>query len=391
MIRARGISAACLLIFCFFLRSSHGVAANLHVGALRIHPYVSASAGYTDNVYLTETGEISDTFYVISPGVELILPVKRNAFILNYTADSYIYRERDEANRTIHNATGTLDLNPWKSLNILAKDEFTRGADPPDFEGDRTHPFIWNSPSIDAGYNITSSLAVGVGYKYEAKRYDRRLDQIDDYEGNGLQGRLYYRILPKTSLVVVYHYGVRDYDNRELEDNYSNRLEGGVTWEIGGKSTGTVRVGYMQTDYHRLDRSDDALSYLINLTYQLRPKTTVSLEGVRQIMDTSRADRNLLFSNDHVSTQILGTLSHRYRKLTGRLRAGYIHDDYLHDDIGLGEKRRDDLFTGGFAIDYGLRKWLSLGGSYRYTRLNSNFETEGYTENMFLIYLSLIL
>jgi len=391
MARGRGIPLTCLVVLCFLFSFSHGYAGNLHVGALRIHPYASVGVGYTDNVYLTHTAEVSDTYYLVSPGIELVLPVKKHSFSLNYTADHYTYRERDNADRTIHNATGIADLNPWRRLNIQIRDAFTRGEDLPDFEGGRSSPFIWNSPSIDASYDITSRLAVGAGYQHGTKRYDRSIDQIDDYEENGVSGRFYFRILPKTSLVMVYHYEARDYDERPTQDNDSHRLEGGVTWEITPKSTGTVRVGYMQTDYHRLDRTDGAFSYLVNLIYQLRPKTTVSLEGVREILDTSLADRNLLFGNDYVTTQIAATLSHRYRKFTGRLRAGYIHDDYLHDDLGSGKKRKDNLFRGEFGINYAPRKWLNLGGSYRYTRLNSNFEIEEYTENVFLFFLSVIL
>ncbi|MBW2122660.1 MAG: outer membrane beta-barrel protein, partial [Deltaproteobacteria bacterium] len=127
------------------------------------------------------------------------------------------------------------------------------------------------------------------------------------------------------------------------------------------------------------------------ITHRLRPKTTLSVEGVRRILDTSRADRNLAFGSGYVSTQIRATLSHRYRKLTGRLKVGYIHDEYLHDDSGLGKKRKDDLYTGELSVDHALRRWLRLGGAYRYTRLNSNFPAEEYGENTIMIYVSLIL
>ena len=391
MARTKGILSACGMVLWLLVPSSNGTAGDIGVGSLSVHPYVSASVGYTDNVYLTKTRETSDTFYLISPGVKLILPIERHTVSLDYTVDSYIYREQDEADRTIHNVTGVLDLNPRKSLNVQIKDMFTRSEDPPDFKGGRTSPFIWNSPSIDASYDVSSRLGLGAGYRYETKQYDRSVDRIDDYDDNAVSGRLYYRIFPKISFVTFYQYENRGYDKRRREDNDSHRVEGGVTWRIGPKSTGTARVGYMRTDYDRLNRTDEDLSYFVNLTQQLRPKTTLSIEGVRQILDTSRADRNLVFSNDYVSTQIAGTLSHRYRKLTGRVRVGYIQDDYLHDDIAAGRKRKDDLFRAEFGVDHALRKWFTLSGSYRYSCLNSNFKTEEYEENTFLIYCSLVL
>jgi hypothetical protein len=191
--------------------------------------------------------------------------------------------------------------------------------------------------------------------------------------------------------VTFYGYQVRDYDSRPSDDSDSYRVEGGISWKISAKSRGTARAGYMQADYPRLDRTDDAISYAVDLTHELRPKTLFFLEGVREILDTSRADDNLGFSNSYVSTQVSATLTHRYRKLTGRLKAGLIRDEYLHDDIASGKERRDHLFTGEFGVDHVLRKWLTLGGSYRYSRLNSNFDTEEYTENIFLFHVSLIL
>jgi hypothetical protein len=385
------IRSACFLILFIVAGTPIGMAENIHVGSLAIHPYVSASAGHTDNLYLTETEEISDTFYLISPGVRLLLPFRKHVLSLDYTLDHYKYTDQDNADRTVHNVTGSVALNPWRTLNIQFQDLFTRSADPPDFEGDQAHRFVWNWSSVEATYDITRRLALGVGYEYAIKRYDRSLDRVDDYDDNGLSGRFYMRILPKTSLVVAYTYRNREYEERPREDSDANRLEGGITWDIGAKSSGTVLVGYMRTDYPRLDRTDSALSYSINLTHQLRPKTTLSLEGVRAILDTSFADRNLVFSNAYVSTQISGNLTHRYRKFTGRLKAGYIQDEYLYDDVGVGKKRKDQLFRGEFGIDYALRKWLRFGGSYRYTRRDSNFDGEEYQENLFLVTLSLIL
>jgi hypothetical protein len=390
MMRANGVVKACLVILCLLYPLSNSFAEGLRVGSLGIYPFISGSIGHTDNLFLTETDEESDTFFVLSPGIRLILPRERYAFNFDYTLDHYTYNDRDNADRTIHNATAVLDLNPWRRLDIEIKDAFTRGEELPNFREGRTSKYIWNSPSIDAAYDITSRLALGAGYAYATKTYDRSVDQIDDYDDNALSGRLFFRILPKTSLVLVYQYLDREYDQRGVDDNESNLLEGGVTWEFGDKSTGTVRAGYMSTDYDRLSRTDETFTYYINVIHQLRPKTTLTVEGVRAILDTSRSDENLLFSNDYVSTQIAGILAHRYRKFTGKLRVAYINDDYLHADVGT-RKRKDDLLRVEVGLDHALRKWLKLGGSYRYTNLNSNFEAEEYTENAFLFYLSLIL
>jgi hypothetical protein len=391
MTRLKGKLAGCLLIALFLLTQSHGIAGNIHLGSLRIHPYVSGSAGYTDNVYLTKTRTKSDSFYLLSPGVKLTLPIEKHAINVDYTVDRYVYKEQDEANRTVHNATGTLDLNPGNALKIQVRDTFTRSEDPPDFKEDRTSPFVWNKAAVDGIYDITNRLAVGLGYEHGTKRYDRSIDRIDDYDEDSFSGQIYVKVFPKMSLVTFYQYQDRDYDRRKPVDSETHRIEGGIAWKIGPKSTGTARVGYTESDYDQLNRTDDSLSYFVSLTHQLRPRTILSVEGIRLIMDTSQADDNLPFSNAYVSTQITGTLSHGYRKFTGRVKGTYIQDDYLYDDLGLGKKRHDDLFRAEFGIDHAIRKWFTWGGIYRYSRLNSNVKTEEYEENTFLIHVSLIL
>lgn len=390
MARMSSILLACLLILSFLCSVPPGLAEEMRPGSFRIHPFVSGSVGYTDNVFLTESGEESDTFFLFSPGIKLIVPFERVLFDLDYTLDYYSYSEWNEADRAVHTARGTVDLKPWRSLDIRIKDTFTRGEDPPNLKGDRTSPFVWNSPGVDVSYDLSGRVALGAGYEYVSKSYDRSADQIDDFQENGLSARVYYRILPKTSLVVGYWYRARDYDERPLNKSDSNRVEGGITWKAGAKTVGTARVGYMETDFDKLNRTDSALSYSLDVTHRLRPKTTVALKGAREILNTSAADRNLTFSNSYLSTQIAGTLTHRYRKLTGRLTLGYIRDEYLYDDIASGEKRKDDLFRAEFGLEHALRKWLRIGASYRYIRLNSNFKASEYTENAFLGYVSLV-
>ena len=391
MDRSKVFQIAGLVVVFLFFHFSGAFAENIRIGSLAVHPFVTGSVGYSDNVFLTDDDEESDVFFLLSPGVRFTLPSERYAFNLDYTLDYYDYTDLDKADRLIHNATGVIDLNPYRRLDIRIKDEFTRGADPPDFEGGKIARYYWNSASVDGTYDITSRLAVGAGYEYAFKSYDRDRFETDDYDQNNLLGRFYYRVLPKTSLVLAYRYEDRDYDNRSDTDSETNRLEGGVTWEFGAKSVGTVLVGYMVRDYDDLDRDDDAFSYSVNITHQLRPKTTLTLEGVREVQDTSTADENIEFSNSYTSTQIGATLAHRYRKLTGRLGLRYIHDDYNHDDIDAGKDRDDDLFIGEVGLDHAFRTWLKVGGTYRFTTLNSNFDEQEYTENSFLIYLAVIL
>jgi hypothetical protein len=74
MIRPKGIVLVWVLITCLFFLVSTSEAEKVDLSDLKIHPFISTSVGYTDNLFLTETDKESDTFFVLSPGIQLLLP-----------------------------------------------------------------------------------------------------------------------------------------------------------------------------------------------------------------------------------------------------------------------------------------------------------------------------
>ncbi len=147
----------------------------------------------------------------------------------------------------------------------------------------------------------------------------------------------------------------------------------------------------MQTRYHVIDRADDAVYASANISHELTSHITISLTGIRSIFDTSNADDNIEFSTSYVSSQVTARLQHTYRKFTTSIGGDYIFDRYLHDDLGGGGKREDQVWRGSAGIDYQMQRWIKLGVNYRYTNLNSNFDTEDYGENLVAFFVGLSL
>jgi hypothetical protein len=391
-----GLRFACIgLILIAFLGFPAKVCGEIRLGPFRITPYVTGKGTYTDNVFLTQRSEKSDFYYSILPGVNVrIRPIGRHYFYLDYEADISTYDKYTEANTFTHSADAGLDLNLPRGFGVKVGNKITQGADPPDFEGDKDAKYIKNVSRIAVSKNFFDRFGIDVRYSHEFKDYDRSRDEVDNFNTNTVGGTFRFRILRRTSALVDYVYSITDYRKRRranVENNYSNRLNTGIMWDITEKTRGSVKGGYIRTDYYRVDRDDDALFASANISHELTSHITVALEGIRSIFDTSNADDNIQFGTSYVSSQVRTKLRHTYRKFTTNLRGEYIHDKYLHDDSNFGRKRKDDVWRGSVGVDYGMQRWLKFGVKYRYTDLDSNFDSEDYRENLVAFHVGLSL
>ncbi len=382
-----------LVVLAFFGFPWEIYGGDLHIGPLRITPYVTASGRYTDNVFLTKSNKKSDFSYSTLPGVKLRLPtLGRYGFRFSYEADYAQYDTYHEANYLIQSADAALDLNLPMRLGIKIGDKITSGADLPDFEGDRKARYISNIARIGTSYTFFDRFNLGLNYSHELKDYQRSEDEIDNFDTHALGGELRFRILARTSTLLEYIYSTTDYrKDRVNENNYSNRINAGITWDITAKTNGTVRGGYVEKVYYVLNREEDAVFASADISHELTSRTIISLKGIRTVLDTSQADDNIDFSSSYLSNQVTATLSHTYRKFTGGIGGDFIHDRYLHDDLLAGERRRDTVWRGFASIDYHMQRWIKLGVKYRYTTLDSNFDTKDYVENLGIFFVGLTL
>ncbi len=72
-------------------------------------------------------------------------------------------------------------------------------------------------------------------------------------------------------------------------------------------------------------------------------------------------------------------------KLTGSLNAAFTDDQYKGGAVTVGSEtknREDGYYSGGVALVYAFRKWLSTQLGYVYTKKNSNFSAYGFDSNM---------
>jgi hypothetical protein len=372
------------LIVTALLGFPYGTYGSIRLGPLNITPYVITRGSYTDNVFLTKRNQKADFYFSVLPGLKFRLrPIGRHGFYLNYEADYARYGTYDEADYFVHSADAALDLDLPKGFRLKIGDKITSGADPPDFEGDRTAPYFHNRARIEGTYTFMDRFTLGLKYAHELKDYKRRGDEIDNFDTYTGAGSLRFRILARTSMLLEYTYSATDYRKaRTTQNSYASIINTGITWDITPKTRGGVRGGYVVRDYYVLDRREDTVYVSADISHEITSRTIFTLRALRDVFDTSLADDNLRFSSSYYSNQVSSTLRHTYRKFTGSIGGDYIYDRYLHDDLVAGKKRRDHVWRGWAGIDYEMQRWIKLGVKYRYTDLDSNFDSEDYIENL---------
>jgi hypothetical protein len=386
-----GLRVACIGLMVMVLLGVPGeIYGDVRLGPLSVTPYVNVSGTFTDNVFLTKSNKESDFYYSVLPGVKVrARPIGRHNFYLDYDADISQFNEHTGADYVVQSLGAGLDLDLPRKFGIRLGNRFTYGADLPDSEGDKTSQYYNNVARIEASYAFLDRFGIGLRYSHQFKDYERSRDEIDNFDTNTVGGMFRFRILRGTSALLEYTYSITDYrrDARaRVENNYSHRINSGITWDITAKTRGTVRGGYVQTTYHRIDREDDSVYTSTNISHELTSHITISLIGIRSIFDTSNADDNIQFSTSYVSTQVAARLKHTYRKFTTNIGGEYIFDDYRHDDLLVGR-----IWRGSLSIDYQMQRWIKLGVKYRYTTLDSNFDTEDYDENLVAFFVGLTL
>ena len=367
---------------------------NIRLGPLRITPYITTSGRYTDNVFLTRSNKKADFYYSVLPGFNLkITPLDRHGFHLNYNADYAQYDTYNEVNYLVQSIDAALDLDMPKGFGVKLGDKITSGVDLPDFEGDRKARYVSNLSRIETSYTFFDRYSLGLHYGYELKDYKHREDEIDNFDTNTVGGVFRFRFLARMSMLLEYTYSATDYrkDRARVENNYSNRINSGITWDITAKTRGTVRGGYLEKNYYALNRTENKLFASADISHELTSHSIISLTGIRTVLDTSNADDNIQFSSSYLSNQVTARLQHTYRKFTSSIGGNFIYDRYLHDDLGVGKKRKDYVWSGSVGIDYQMQRWVKLGVKYRYKNLDSNFNIEDYGENLVAFFVGLSL
>ncbi len=380
------------------------------------HPYLTVSGLYDDNVFNSTDDAISDTAFVISPGIWFAIPGTREK-LLNLETDNLTpggLRLVKDRGREFKRFQGYLhygaDLTRYSDVeNNDTDDQRLEGYLQFNFRGNMTFEVLdiyqddhngWNTGISDTLSEFKSNLAGGrVTYTRNRLRlrgdytnytvsYDDAVNQARDRRDNKAAAWLYYKISSKSTVFAEYDYLDVSYDNASYLDSDEHHLYGGFRWRITGKTMGEVKLGYLMKDFTD-ERLDDAGDFIMQawVDYDLSAKTRLKVTASSTIEEPDIYSLESVTSN-RVDLLYTHDLTH---KITANIGAGYTSKGYggVYSYQGVEAERDDDEWQFRLFVDYDIQDWLGLRASYDYFNRDSNFSGFSYTDNKVLLSLSL--
>ncbi len=393
------ISFICLVIG-FFVTPAWSQAdpvgkGNIKVGPLEIHPSIRVTETYTDNVYLSYDGrkDESDWITTISPGIALVLPLRRHSIKAGYYADIHRYASFDENDYNRQVAFAALNLDFPGGLAVEVSNRFTDSEVPRKWKKQtgisgaadpyRGKPYQANDFLAKAKYSFADRWAVAAWYNNYDYEYDKRYNNTGDYERDLVGGSVFYRFTAKTEALVEYIHSKVDYPHNKINDNKNNAVYVGLGFDPTAKLSGHLKVGWTEKKYDEKRKDDkvDTFSTRIDLAYNLSPYDVIKLKALRTIEED--IDTNMPYTREDYSIGYSHILSLN-EKIRLNAVLGYGKDKYeakTLDTNGALKKRDEDIYYATLGIDYAMQRWLMWNVAYTYQERDSNFIRYDYDEH----------
>ena len=356
---------------------------DLGLPGFKITPFVSQRVEYESNIFQVPSGSEDDVIFKTVPGFVLELPMGRHRLDLGFRAEILRYLDLTSQDTEHYFVLGNLLLDFPGGLKARLREDFARTSDPPGTELTGRIESTTNilSPSVE--YSVSPRLAVGVDYVWTTVSFDDEtgVEQLDRNEHTvGLTG--FYRIQPKTDLLVNFSYGTKNFDtaNRRDVDRYIGAV--GVRGEITSRLTSSLRIGYEVREPERGDvgayRGFVAAG---DIVYRPTERTRITLVTERSVQESVFATNfaylaNLLtLSAEHFLTPKL--------LLTGRLFGGF--SEYFEKAPkrnGRLDWREDWVGAFSIGVEYQIQKWLAVSADYTYSRRDSNFDNFDFKDDI---------
>jgi len=354
---------------------------DLGLPGFKISPFIAQRVEYESNIFQAPSGAQDDVILKTIPGFVLELPLGRHKIDLGFRAEILRYVDLDSQDTEHYFVLGNLLLDFPGGLKLKLKEDFARTSDPPGTELVGRIKSTTNvlSPSVE--YGFARRYAIGLDYAWTTVKFDDTVQQLDrDEHMIGLTG--FYRIQPKTDLLLNFSYGTKDFDRADNRDVKRYITGVGVRGEITSRLSSTFRVGYEVRDPDR-GRVGAYSGVVANgdLVYLPTERTRIVLITERSVQESVFAT-NVAFLSNLVTLAAEHYLTPKLL-LTGRLAGG--NGDYFEKAQkvnGSFDWRTDWVYGFSFGVEYQIQKWLGVSADYTHSRRDSNFDNFDFKDDV---------
>ena len=381
-----------------------------------VHPFVSLSTYYTDNVYVSKNNQQTDWVRSISPGVWLAFP-GRNQVLLTipssntqpaglelfldrpesfsrfqgyafYGADLEYFQDNDDRDNTKQSGEVFLQYNLRGGLSLNAYDRWVDSEEwrwTSNISSDISS-YVSNLAGLVADYEMSEKVSIRLDYNNFDLDYDEDIDFDKNRTDNG--GSLYgfYHYSPKTSLFIEYRYTNVSYESDELLNSDQNALYGGVKWSPTVSTKLIGKLGGVHKNFESEEiEAVDKLGAEVQAVHAFSEMSNINLLAAQKINETDVSSTTY-----QIKTSFSGQYSHNFTtKITGVLGISYnIHD---YKSTSESNEREDNTHIFSTGVKYRFNDWLMAAATYYYNNRESTDNGFDYDENRYMLKLSGVL
>ena len=325
-----------------------------------VHPFVSVSHNYTDNVYFDPDHEKADFYTLFSPGILIMVPGAKTydpaAAVLSIStpggllfsrdldavdrrfhgrllinADVEDYREYNDNDVTTSNMEGGVQINlkGGLSLDMIYQCQAAyedRSMDNVDglseYTVDMADGTLYYSPSEKMDFRLDCRL-FAIEYDGLTNRWNDRRDVV-------VSGYTYYRLTPKTSFYIGYDHTDITYDRSVDKNSMEDDVMVGVRWYVSDKTRGSAAIGYGVKDFKdpTVSNSRD-ITTRITLSNRITGKSYISMNGYRRTSETDVDVGQYSLTN----SVMVGFFYKMHERISMTLHLSYTDDRYTFGHV----------------------------------------------------------
>jgi hypothetical protein len=386
MLRVPAVWAALVLLAILGFAGTAD-AQGIQLGPFRLLPSLELSVEYDDNIQLTRDNKIDDVIFHVIPGIMIELPSRRYTVRLGYTADVLRYADSTDLDTVHHSALADARVKFTGGLGFRLIDRFLITDDFSGFPVPELTERVerWeNTLDVGADYTVRERYTLDVGYRWFLVDY-RAGQEFDEFDrqDHTIAGTLFYRVLPKTSVLGELDYNMVRYELESVaqdRDSDAWRFKVGVQGDLTAKTSALIKIGWEFRDYDNAGREDwDGLIAEGSIVWKYREPSEVRLFGGRENIESLFEGENYYITS-YAGVEVTHYLRERWILRIRGLGGVNDYPDVVTVDTKTAE-RSDTFFEAGAALKYQMRRWLAFELAYAYRLLDSNFSEFDYGNN----------
>ncbi|HSM96181.1 MAG TPA: outer membrane beta-barrel protein [Rhizomicrobium sp.] len=366
-------------------------AAGIPVGSFRLYPTLAAGFSADDNIFRA-TDATSDTFWTLSPRLDLRSGWLNDSLQLYAQLDHYAYNDNDKESHTnwIVGGAGKVGLAEGSYLSGDAYYYDTHESRiSPDLSEAALSPTRYRRAHADATGLVTfNRLALSTTFDYDRYDFDDTKLFGGGFIDNGdrnrdvyqVTGKASYELAPNQAIFAQVTYDKRNFDrmlDRNGEDRTSDgyRVDAGAAMMVTPLVQATAYVGYLQQNYAAPLKDASGFDFNAQVDWFATQLLTLHLTASRTIEDTTIAGAS------SVDVRAVGA-SADYELLRNFILQPHVeYSDNKFDGIS----RDDKITSAGLEARYLMNEYLSAYAGYEYQHRASDAVGRKFSDNLFTI------